>query len=52
MKEIYNTIHANGPITKANLIEITQMKQATVTRHLENLQKNNLVRISQYREYP
>ncbi|MGN8648090.1 ROK family protein [Gracilibacillus sp. HCP3S3_G5_1] len=50
MKQIYQYIHTNGPVTKATLVEQTQMKQTTVTRHLENLLAERFIQISQYEE--
>ncbi|MGP4038413.1 ROK family protein [Gracilibacillus sp. D59] len=48
MKQVYQYIHSNGPITKAKLIEITQMKQTTMTRHIENLLSEKMIKISHY----
>ncbi|SFL41981.1 Sugar kinase of the NBD/HSP70 family, may contain an N-terminal HTH domain [Gracilibacillus orientalis] len=50
MKQVYQYIHENGPITKAQLVDKMQMKQTTVNRYLENLLSDNIIKISHYQE--
>lgn len=50
MKQLYQQIHRHGPVTKAKLVENTEMKQTTVTRHLEYLLKEGFIRISEYEQ--
>ncbi|RSL28901.1 ROK family transcriptional regulator [Salibacterium salarium] len=50
MKEIYRVIHQEQLITKAELLERTNMKQTTVVRHLEALKQYGLIRIASHDE--
>ncbi|MGY4691689.1 ROK family transcriptional regulator [Salibacterium sp. K-3] len=50
MKEIYRVIHQEPLITKAELLERTNMKQTTAVRHLEELKEYGLIRIASYEE--
>ncbi|SFL79411.1 ROK family transcriptional regulator [Salibacterium qingdaonense] len=50
MKEVYRVIHQENPVTKAKLLERTNMTQTTVVRHLEELKQYGLIRIASYDE--
>ncbi|MEQ6389193.1 ROK family protein [Bacillaceae bacterium S4-13-58] len=48
IKQVYYFIHKYGPITKAELLELTQLKQTTMVRHLEELLNRNYIKIKSY----
>ncbi|UOQ86694.1 ROK family transcriptional regulator [Gracilibacillus salinarum] len=44
MKQIYYFLHQHGSSTKANLVEQLKMKQTTVSRHLEQLLSEKIIK--------
>lgn len=48
MKQVYQHIHHQGPLTKPQLMELTKMKQTTITRYLEELAELQLIKFSKY----
>ncbi len=50
MKQVYQYIHANRPVTKAKIVEEIEMKQTTVARHLEYLVSEGFIKIAEYEE--
>ncbi|GAB2539474.1 ROK family transcriptional regulator [Gracilibacillus alcaliphilus] len=50
MKLVYQYVYQHGPVTKTELVEKTGVKQTTVTRHLDYLLQNRLIKISEYQE--
>ncbi|GAE28064.1 transcriptional regulator [Halalkalibacter wakoensis JCM 9140] len=49
-KTVYLLIHDNGPITKTDLLEKTNLKQTTLFRIIERLEKDELIVESGYGE--